>query len=68
MKSEPPASPPSLGSVNGPETSLKNPSSPSKIGAGPVSPSAAKRAAKTPFRDALANAQPFHSESSPARV
>ena len=49
-------------------TSLKKPESPSKIGAGPVSPSAASVAAKTPLRAALANAQPFHMLSSPERV
>ena len=44
------------------------PRSPSKIGAGPVMPSAASRAAKTPLRAALAKAQPFHMLSSPERV
>ena len=62
------AGPPSLGRSNGPETCWKKPISPSKSGAGPVMPSAASRAAKTPLRAAKANAQPFHIDSSPARV
>ena len=64
----PPSGPPSFGRSNGPETCWKNPISPSKSGAGPVMPSAASIAAKTPFRAAKANAQPFHIDSSPARV
>ena len=42
--------------------------SPSNSGAGPVIPSAASRAANTPLRAAWAKAQPFHIDSSPARV
>src|SRR5262249_19665125 len=62
-------SPPNGAGVNGCRlTSLKNPRSPSKIGAGPVKPSAASVAANTPLRAALANAHPFHIESSPDRV
>ena len=43
--------PPSLVSVNGPETCWKKPISPSKSGAGPVMPSAASSAAKRALRD-----------------
>ncbi len=49
-------------------TSFMKPSSPSKIGAGPVMPSAASWAAQTPLRAALAKAQPFHMLNSPARL
>src|SRR5579883_1021028 len=49
-------------------TRLKKPRSPSKIGAGPVIPSAARVAANTPLRAAFANAQPFHILNSPERV
>ena len=62
----PPNSP--VSSLNGPDTCLKNPISPSNTGAGPVIPSAARRAAKTPFRAASANDAPFHMDSSPART
>ena len=54
--------------MNGPETCWKKPISPSNSGAGPVMPSAASNAAKTALREANAKAQPFHIESSPARV
>src|SRR5438094_10464678 len=50
----------------GPETCLKNPISPSKIGEGPVMPSLASRAEKTPFRAAFADEHRFHMDSSPA--
>src|SRR5437016_13056719 len=50
----------------GPETCLKNPISPSKIGEGPVMPSLPTRAQKTPFRAAFPNEHPFHTDSSPA--
>src|SRR5262245_66348422 len=49
-------------------TSFMNPRSPSKIGAGPVMPAAARVAANTPLRAALGNAHPFHMLSSPDRV
>ena len=54
--------------MNGPETCCQNPMSPSNSGLGPVIPSRASIAAKTPLRAAWAKAQPFHIESSPARV
>src|SRR5438477_524773 len=68
MKGPAPGVPPSGASVNGPVSNFMKPRSPSKMGAGPVNPSAAKRAANTPLRAALAKAQPFHMLSSPERV
>src|SRR2546429_5563759 len=47
----------------GPETCLKNPISPSKMGEGTVMPSRASRAAKTQFRAAFAKEHPFHMDS-----
>src|SRR2546426_12590746 len=57
---------PSTLSWKGPDTCLKKPISPSKIGDGPVMPSRASSVEKTPFLAALANEQPFHIDSSPA--
>ncbi len=57
---------PEVSSSKGPETCLKNPISPSKIGEGPVIPCAASIVEKTAFLAALAKEAPFHSESSPA--
>src|SRR5437667_95420 len=51
-----------------PETCLKRPSRPSKIGAGPVKPSRASSAANTALREASPSASPFQSESTCARV
>src|SRR5207245_11283673 len=48
----------------GPETWLKNPISPSKIGEGPVMPSLACRAEKTPFRAVFAVDHYFKIDSS----
>src|SRR6266516_2809697 len=50
----------------GPDTCLKKPISPSKMGDGPLMPSRASSAEKTPFRAALANEHPFHMDNSPA--
>lgn len=60
--------PPRWLSTSGPETCWQKPMSPSNSGAGPVMPALASNAAKTPLRAAWANAQPFHIDSSPARV
>ena len=54
--------------ANGPETCWQKPMSPSNSGAGPVIPSRASMAAKTPLRAAWANAHPFHIDNSPALV
>jgi hypothetical protein len=43
-----------------------NPISPSKTGAGPVNPSLASQAEKTPFLAAFGADEPFHDDSSPA--
>src|SRR5579875_827829 len=51
-----------------PDTCLKNPISPEKIGDGPVKPSLASSAAMTLFLQAFAAVAPFHMLSSPALV
>src|SRR5262245_60378310 len=51
-----------------PETCWRKPLFPSKDECGPLTPARASRQANRPLRQALADAMPFHIESSPKRV
>ena len=71
MNLAPPSSPPSGASdeLLPSDEIHRSPRSPSKIGAGPVSPSAASRAANTPLRAALAKRATFpHAQFAGSRL
>src|SRR6266481_1426804 len=58
----------STSTLAGPDTCLKKPDWPSKMGAGPVTPARASSAAKTALRAASAAASPFQSDRVCIRV
>src|SRR3989304_3401500 len=66
LKRAPPSPPKLEASSRGPDPCFSNPNTPSNIGDGPVMPDFAIDAANRASLEVLANAQPFHMESSPA--